>query len=121
MRMPPLALALVLATLLAASIAAAPKARYDYYLTGSAADAAAVTSGGFGLMGGGTDVDALFTWMSGKAGGGDFVVIRASGADGYNQYVYDLGTFDSVETLVLKNRAASSDPFVMDPAYFRSP
>ena len=36
-------------------------------------------------MGGGTDVDALFTWMSDRAGGGDSVVIRASGADGYNQ------------------------------------
>jgi cyanophycinase len=64
-------------------------------------------------MGGGTDVDALFTWMSSKAGGGDFVVIRASGADGYNQYVYDLGHFNSVETLVLKNRAASFDTFVL--------
>ena len=62
-----------------------------------------------GLMGGGTDVDALFTWMGARAGGGDFVVIRASGADGYNQYVYDLAPFDSVETLVLKNRSASFD------------
>jgi cyanophycinase len=58
-------------------------------------------------------VDALFTWMGDRAGGGDFVVIRASGADGYNQYVYDLAPFDSVETLVLKNRAASSDEFVL--------
>ncbi len=65
-------------------------------------------------MGGGTDVDALFTWMGARAGGGDFVVIRASGADGYNQYVYDLAPFDSVETLVLKNRAASFDGFVLE-------
>ena len=64
-------------------------------------------------MGGGTDVDALFTWMNDHSGGGDFVVIRASGADGYNQYVFDLAPFDSVETLVLKNRAASFDPFVL--------
>ena len=64
-------------------------------------------------MGGGTDVDALFTWMSERAGGGDFVVIRASGADGYNQYVYDLGDFDSVETLVLQNRDASYDSDVL--------
>ena len=86
----------------------------DYYLTGSDTDVLdAVTEFGLGLMGGGTDVDALFTWMSERAGGGDFVVIRASGADGYNQYVFDLGDFDSVETLVLKNRAASSDTFVL--------
>ena len=94
-------------------LAAAPRAQYDYYLTGSAADAAGATDFGLGLMGGGTDVDALFSWMSDRAGGGDFVVIRASGADGYNQYVYDLGNFDSVETLVLKNRSASYDSFVL--------
>ena len=91
----------------------APQARYDYFLTGSAADVTGETTLGIGLMGGGTDVDALFTWMSARAGGGDFVVIRASGADGYNQYVYDLGNFDSVESLVLQNRSASSDPFVL--------
>jgi cyanophycinase len=51
--------------------------------------------------------------MSDRAGGGDFVVIRASGADGYNQYVYELGSFDSVETLVLPNRDVSSHEFVL--------
>jgi cyanophycinase len=93
---------------------AAPRARFDYFLTGSGDDVSGTTTFGLGLMGGGTDVDALFTWMSGRAGGGDFVVIRASGADGYNQYVFDFGGFDSVETLVLKNRAASSDEFVLE-------
>jgi cyanophycinase-like exopeptidase len=94
-------------------LSGAPQARYDYFLTGSAADVTGDTTLGIGLMGGGTDVDELFTWMSARAGGGDFVVIRASGADGYNQYVYDLGNFDSVESLVLQNRSASSDPFVL--------
>ena len=94
-------------------LSSAPQARYDYFLTGSAADVTGDTTPGIGLMGGGTDVDELFTWMSARAGGGDFVVIRASGADGYNQYVYDLGDFDSVESLVLQNRSASSDPFVL--------
>ena len=91
----------------------APQAHYDYYLTGDGADVTGDTTLGIGLMGGGTDVDALFTWMSERAGGGDFVVIRASGADGYNQYVFDLGDFDSVETLVLQNRSASFDTFVL--------
>ena len=106
-------IAMLAAFALTFSAGAAQKARYDYYLTGNAADVLANTTFGLGLMGGGTDVDALFTWMSDRAGGGDFVVIRASGADGYNQYVYDLGDFDSVETLVLLNRAASEDPFVL--------
>ena len=109
-----LGFATIVAATLVASVAWAPRAQYDYYLTGSDTDVVdAVTEFGLGLMGGGTDVDALFTWMSDRAGGGDFVVIRASGADGYNQYVFDLGDFDSVETLVLKNRAASSDTFVL--------
>jgi cyanophycinase len=95
------------------SLSAAPKPKFDYYLTGAAGDATGATAFGLGLMGGGTDVDALFTWMSDRAGGGDFVVIRASGADGYNQYVYELGSFDSVETLVLPNRDVSSHEFVL--------
>ena len=107
-----IAVAVLVGVTLAAP-SAATRAQYDYYLTGSSADAVGPTEFGLGLMGGGTDVDALFTWMSDRAGGGDFVVIRASGADGYNQYVYDLGNFDSVETLVLKNRAASFDDFVL--------
>jgi cyanophycinase-like exopeptidase len=107
-------LAVAIAALLTVSLAGAPQPKYDYYLTGNFADIVAETTPGLGLMGGGTDVDALFTWMSERAGGGDFVVIRASGADGYNQYVFDLGDFDSVETLVLGNRAASSDTFVLD-------
>ena len=106
-------LAAVTICLLNPVLSGAPPARYDYYLTGNAADATGETKPAIGLMGGGTDVDALFTWMSDHAGGGDFVVIRASGADGYNQYVFDLGDFDSVETLVLLNRDASFDTFVL--------
>ena len=98
---------------LATSFDGAPRAQYDHFLTGNRNDVSATTRPGLGLMGGGTDVDALFTWMGERAGGGDFVVIRASGGDGYNQYVYDLAPFDSVETLVLKDRAASSDAFVL--------
>lgn len=107
------ACALLIALGLSIPTAGAPRAQFDYYLTGDPADTSGTTEFGLGLMGGGTDVDALFTWMSDRAGGGDFVVIRASGADGYNQYVFDLGNFNSVETLVLKNRAASSDAFVL--------
>ena len=106
-------LATALAVVLAVPIGGAPGAKFDYFLTGSGADVVGATQSGLALMGGGTDVDAVFTWMSDRAGGGDFVVIRASGADGYNQYVFDLGDFDSVETLVLKNQAASFDPFVL--------
>jgi cyanophycinase len=51
--------------------------------------------------------------MIGKSGGGDFVVIRATGTDAYNPYINSLGTVNSVETLIIKSRAAAADPFVI--------
>ena len=92
---------------------------YDYYLTGNAADVqpAAPSTQLLVLMGGGTDVDAAFRAMMDKGGCAagaklDVVVIRASGADGYNQYLYDMGCADSVETLVIKSREGADDPEV---------
>jgi len=52
--------------------------------------------------------------MIDKAGGGDFVVIRATGSDGYNQYVPEMGGVDSVESLVIPSLEAANDPFVVD-------
>jgi hypothetical protein len=50
--------------------------------------------------------------MIDKAGGGDFVVVRATGSDGYNQYIYDMGGVDSVESLVIPTLEATNHPFV---------
>jgi cyanophycinase len=86
---------------------------YDYYLTGNAADVVTPTGGLIVMQGGGTDVDENFVRMGARSGGGDFVVIRASGADGYNAYIYELCGCDSVETFVFKNRQAAFDPFVI--------
>jgi cyanophycinase len=95
---------------------AAKRLPYDYYLTGNGGNAvvAMPATSTTLLMGGGPDVDAGFEWMIAKAGGGDFVVIRATGADGYNDYIYAMGGVDSVETLVIPSRAAANDPFVID-------
>jgi cyanophycinase len=66
-------------------------------------------------MGGSTDVDAGFQWMIEKSGGGDFVVIRATGTDAYDPWIYnDLGGVDSAATIIIQNRAAAYDPFVLD-------
>ena len=99
-----------------APAAQAAKADYDYYLTGNATDAvrAVPRAPSTVLLGGGPDVDDAFRWMISQSGGGDFVVLRATGADGYNAYVYGLGTVDSIETLVVKSRSAAADPFVID-------
>lgn len=81
------------------------KKDYTSYLVGSAADVQTTTSGGLVLMGGSKDVDEAFRWMIQKSGGGDFVVIRASGADGYNPYVYtDLGGVNSCETIMITSK-----------------
>ncbi|MGV0958508.1 MAG: cyanophycinase [Limnohabitans sp.] len=94
------------------------------------------------MMGGGYDVGEAFRWMIRQAGvtpagagktasGGRFVIIRATGSDAYNPYIFSkLGTIDTttpmgyenvggidlglstVQTLVVPSRAAANDPFV---------
>jgi cyanophycinase len=92
----------------------AAKSTYEYYSVGSTSDVTTTTTAGTVLMGGGSDVDAAFQWMIGKSGGGDFVVIRTTGTDAYNPYIYGLGTVNSVETLIIKSRTAAADPFVVN-------
>ena len=87
---------------------------YSYSVIGNPADVVTATSGLLVLQGGGTDVDENFVRMGAKAGGGDFVVIRASGTDAYNPYIYSLCSCDSVATIVFKNRKAAFQPFVID-------
>ena len=96
-------LAAVLAVAQAAPLLAAPG--YYIFRRGNRADVVTPTSGLLVLQGGGTDVDENFVRMGARSGGGDFVVIRASGTDGYNAYIYDLCGCDSVETIVFKNRS----------------
>lgn len=83
------------------------------WLTGSPADVNVATHAGIVLMGGGTDVDAAFVWQRDRIAKGDVLVLRASGADGYNDYLYrDIGGVDSVETLLVDDRALAEDPYV---------
>jgi len=91
----------------------AGKLPYQYYVVGNSADVTTTTTAGTVLMGGGLDVDAAFQWMINKSGGGDFVVIRATGTDAYNPYINGLGTVNSVETLVIPSVTAANDPFVI--------
>jgi cyanophycinase len=123
LRTPPAAM-LGLACLVAAAapLAQAPPApatvhrttpAYDDYLTGNPADVTAPTRGGLQLEGGGTDIPDAFRWLIDHAGGGDIVVIRASGADGYNPFIMKLGRVDSVESIVFKSRQAASDPAII--------
>jgi cyanophycinase len=113
------AVALVLGMLLATTVvpfsASASKAKYLYFCTGDPNDVVTKTSGGLLLAGGGTDVDAGMKWMIDKSGGGDFVVIRATGTDAYDPWIYnDLGGVNSCETIIIQASDASYDPFVIN-------
>ena len=126
---------------MAAKGAGGGKLPYDYFAVG---DPGALTDTtpkigndpqkkpAFLLMGGGPDVDEGFRLMIRKAGatattGGRFVVIRATGTDAYNSYIYDssgttwtsyVGGKDlhltSVETLIIPNRTAAAHPDVLN-------
>lgn len=100
--------------LLALRLAPQPAPAYTHALVGNPADAHATGSGGYILAGGGTDQPDAFKWMIERAGGGDIVIIRASGGDAYNPWILDLGGADSVETIIFKDRSAASDPFVLE-------
>ena len=88
---------------------------YSSYVVGDTADITTVTLPGTVLMGGAGDNDDALTWMLNRSGGGDIVVLRASGSDGYNDYLYsDLGVaVNSVETIVFNTAAAATDPYVI--------
>ena len=108
---------LLLALAIGASCTAAMPARhgpgYKYYVVGSTADVVRPTRGLWVAQGGGDDVDANYARMGEFGGGGDFVVLRASGEDDYNDYIFMLCHCDSVETIVFDKGAATADPFVI--------
>jgi cyanophycinase len=74
------------------------------YLTGDGTDITTSATAGLLLMGGSTDVDAAIGWFLQRAGGGDVVVIRSTGADGYNSYMYNMVPVNSVETIIIDSR-----------------
>src|SRR5690348_8861629 len=103
----------ILLVLCLASSAFAAK-QYSYFRVGNTNDVTTSTTPGTVLMGGGTDVDAAFQWMCQRSGSGDFLVIRATGTNAYNPYIQQLcPNENSVATLIIPNRAAASDPFVI--------
>lgn len=84
--------------------------------TGGEEDVSPQTHGGLLLLGGGGDVDEAMRWFLRQAGGGDIVVLRASGSDGYNHYLHsELGVaVHSVRSVVFRNRGEASDPEVLE-------
>lgn len=104
---------LIIALLTSLSISAQS---YISYFTGNAVDVDTQGLGGICMMGGASEHDGAMTWFLNQANGGDVLVLRASGSDGYNEYMYsDLGvTLNSVETIVFEDASASMDAYVQD-------
>ncbi|MDG2505215.1 MAG: cyanophycinase, partial [Crocinitomicaceae bacterium] len=73
---------------------------FNSYFIGNELDVTVASLGGICLMGGAAEDDNAMKWFLERANGGDVLVIRTSGSDGYNNYLYnDLGTeVNSVET-----------------------
>jgi len=86
---------------------------YKYYVAGNPEDVQKPTRGLWVAQGGGGDVDQNYVRMGEYGGGGDFVVLRASGKGEYNDHVFEHCRCDSVETIVFDRGAATSDPFVL--------
>ncbi len=88
----------------------------EHYFTGNA-DVNTQTEFGIALMGG-ADANTIaeqesFKFLVEKSGGGDFVVLRSSGSDGYNDFIFeDIGGVNSVTTLVIRSKQDANNSFV---------
>lgn len=89
---------------------------YTSYFTGNSTDLISSPQGGTCMMGGATEHDEAMKWFLQRANGGDILVLRASGSDGYNDYMYtDLGiTVNSVETIVFDDPTAANETYIHD-------
>lgn len=109
-------LAVSLAVALSATLSTPAEAKVTRYLTGNGGDVNPPLFGPAHDFGGGsTDVDAAIQWMidsvrgcTGCAAKVDVVVLRSTGADGYNDYIYAMNGVDSVETLVITDARDSN-------------
>jgi cyanophycinase-like exopeptidase len=101
---------------------AAVEAKVTRYLSGNAADVSPRLHGPvLDLGGGGTDVgEAMQQMIDGVRGCAacatavDVVVLRSSGADGYNDFIKKMNGVDSVETLVITDASDAGDKSVIE-------
>ncbi|MEM7515208.1 MAG: Type 1 glutamine amidotransferase-like domain-containing protein, partial [Bacteroidota bacterium] len=84
------------------------------WFTGSRTDLQATPLGGVCLMGGASENDEAMKWFLERSGGGDILVLRASGSDGYNDYLFsELGvSVNSVETILFNQAEGVESEYV---------
>ena len=106
----------IVTTLVICFCAFAKAQSYTSYFTGNTTNVTpTIPYYGTCLMGGATENDDAMRWFLNAAGGGDVLVLRATGSDGYNDYMYNQLniTLNSVETIVMHSPAAAVDPYVL--------
>jgi len=71
---------------------------------------------GIVMMGGAGEMPEAMVWFLERAAGGDILVLRASGSDAYNDYLFsDLGVIvNRVETIRFNNPNASDDEYILN-------
>ncbi len=84
---------------------------YTSWVVGDTSDVQTNPTQGFVLMGGSRDVDVAMQWLLTQANGGDVIVLRASGSNGYNDYFFkELGVkINSCETILINNRTIAQN------------
>ncbi|TVQ10590.1 MAG: T9SS C-terminal target domain-containing protein [Bacteroidetes bacterium] len=88
----------------------------QFFRTGSPDNVDSIPEFGLLLAGGSSDNDDGMRWLAEKANGGDVVVLRASGSDGYNNYIYSgLGVHvNSVTSILITSSAQAENPEVCE-------
>ena len=89
---------------------------FTSYFTGNTQDTLVAPKGGICLMGGASEHENAMKWFLTQANGGDILVLRASGSNGYNEYFYSqLGIqINSVETVVCLNQNSGNDSTIIE-------
>jgi cyanophycinase len=64
----------------------------------------------YALVGGGSDVDEAMKFLCENSGGGNIVILRASGDDDYNPYFHTLCPHNSVTTLLITSVEGARNP-----------
>jgi cyanophycinase-like exopeptidase len=87
---------------------------YTSYRTGNPTSTSTTPYGGICLMGGANENNEGMKWFLQQANGGDILILRTSGTDGYNDYFYNNldVVINSVETIVFHNSDASNEAYI---------
>ena len=88
---------------------------FTLYLTGNKNDTITAPLGGICMMGGRRENNEAMKWFLNRANGGDIVILRASGSDGYNEYLFSELNMElnSVTSIVFHNRNASYNDTIL--------